>query len=101
MDWIRQQVQFEQPAQDCTRLDYLHEVEHANHGVRRLEEAMVEAVKLAPSPMRGVTQALQALRGIAQVAAVTIVSELGQISRFVGAQQIEIHFQNDCTASCG
>jgi transposase len=30
MDWVRQQVQFEPPAQDYTRLDYLHEVEHAN-----------------------------------------------------------------------
>jgi transposase len=88
MDWVRQQVQFEQPAQDYTRLDYLHEVEHANDRVRRLEEAMGEAVKLAPSQMREVIQALQALRGIAQISAVTIVSELGQISRFAGARQL-------------
>jgi transposase len=88
MDWVRQQVQFEQPAQDYTRLDYLHEVEHANDRVRRLEEAIGEAVKLAPSQMREVIQALQALRGIAQISAVTIVSELGQISRFAGARQL-------------
>jgi len=31
--------------------------------------------------MRAVIEALQALRGIAQVTAVTIVAELGQISR--------------------
>jgi transposase len=88
MDWVRQQVQFEQPAQEYTRLDYLHEVEHANDRVRRLEEAIAEAVKLVPTPMREVIQALQALRGIAQISAVTIVSELGQISRFVGARQL-------------
>jgi transposase len=88
MDWVRQQVQFEQPAQDYTRLDYLHEVEHVNDRVRRLEEAIGEAVKLAPSQMREVIQALQALRGIAQISAVTIVSELGQISRFAGARQL-------------
>jgi hypothetical protein len=46
MQWVREQVQFELPAQDYTRLDYLHEVEHANDRVRRLEEAIGEAVKL-------------------------------------------------------
>jgi len=88
MAWVRQQVEFEQPAQEYTRLDYLQEVEHANDHVRRLEEAIREAVKLVPSPMREVIQALQALRGIAQISAVTIVSELGQISRFAGARQL-------------
>src|ERR1700758_4480943 len=48
LQWVREQVPFEQPAQDYTRLDYLHEVEHANDRVRRLEEATGEAVKLAP-----------------------------------------------------
>jgi transposase len=38
--------------------------------------------------MREVIQALQAMRGIAQISAVTIVSELGQISRFAGARQL-------------
>ena len=88
MEWVREQVQFEQPAQDYTRLDYLHEVEHANDRVRRLEEAIGEAVKLAPVTMREVIQALQALRGIAQISAVTIVSELGPISRFARARQL-------------
>jgi len=88
MAWVRQQVEFEQPAQEYTRLDYLHEVEHANDRVRRLEEAIREAVKLVPCVMREVIQALQALRGIAQISAMTIVSELGQISRFAGARQV-------------
>jgi transposase len=87
LDWIRQQVQFEPPAQEYTRLDYLHEVEHANDRIRRLEEAIREAVKLAPPQMQEVMQALQGLRGIAQISAVTIVSELGQISRFERARQ--------------
>jgi transposase len=88
MDWVRQQVEFEQPAQEYTRLDYLHEVEHANDRVGRLEAAIREAVKLVPAAMREVIQALQALRGIAQISAVTIVSELGQISRFGGAREL-------------
>src|SRR6266567_1220062 len=72
------------------RSDYLHEVEHANDRVGRLEEAIREAVKLAPRPMREVMQALQGLRGIAQISAVTIVSELGQISRFGRARQRQL-----------
>ena len=70
------------------RQDYLQEVEHANDRVRRLEEAIGEAVKQVPKPMREVIQGLQALRGIAQISAVTIVSELGQISRFARARQL-------------
>lgn len=88
MAWIRQEVTFTQPAQEYTRLDYLNEVEHANDRVRRLEEAILEAVKLAPRQIQTVIQALQSLRGIAQISAVTIVSELGQISRFAGARQL-------------
>jgi transposase len=89
MEWVRGQVRFEQPAQDYTRCDYLHEVEHTNDRVRRLEEAIREAVKLVPAAMREVIQALQALRGIAEISAVTVVSELGQISRFPGASRTD------------
>jgi transposase len=88
MHWIRQQITFEQAAQEYTRLDYLHEVEHANDRIRRLEEAILEAVNKAPAPMQQVIHALQALRGIACISAVTIASELGQISRFTGARQL-------------
>lgn len=88
MGWVRQEVQFEQPAQEYTRLDYVHEVEHANERVGRLEEAIREAVKLVPRPMQKVIEALQGMRGIAQISAVTIVSELGRISRFEGARQL-------------
>ena len=87
LDWVRQE-QFEQPAQEYTKLDYLHEVEHCNDRVERLEKAITEAVELAPAKMQEVIQALQALRGIAQVSAVTIVSELGRISRFSNPRQL-------------
>ena len=87
LTWIRQ-VQFEQPAQEATRLDYLHEVEHAVGRIERLERAIDEAVKQAPVDMRAVIEGLQALRGIARVAAVTIVAELGELSRFTRASQL-------------
>ena len=47
-EWIKKQVHFEQPAQEYTLLDYLHEVEHMADRIRRLEQAPEEAVKLAP-----------------------------------------------------
>jgi len=81
MAWV-QQLRFEQVAQESTRLDYLHEVEHMAERVKRLEQAIAEAVKLALPEIREVVKDLQALRGIAQSLAVTIAAELGNISRF-------------------
>ena len=74
MDWVRKEVHFEPLAQQATLLDYLHEVEHMAARVTRLEQAIEEAVQLAPHQMREVIEALQALRGIAKVSAVTIVA---------------------------
>jgi len=86
--WIKTTVHFEQPAQEATLLDYLHEVEHAAGRIERLERVIDEAVQTAPTRMRAVIDALQALRGIALVSAVTIVAEVGELSRFVRAPQI-------------
>src|SRR5438552_15577238 len=44
--WVAQ-LRFTQMAQEATRLDYLHEVEHMRERVERLERAITEAVKLA------------------------------------------------------
>jgi transposase len=50
--------------------------------------AIVEAVKLPSPELREVVKGLQALRGIAQILAVTIAPELGQISRFATPRQL-------------
>lgn len=86
--WVKSCVHFEQPAQTATFIDYVHEVEHAVVRIHRLEQAIDVAVEAAPPQMRAVIEALQALRGVAQVSAVTIVAELGQISRFARARQL-------------
>jgi hypothetical protein len=52
-------------------LDYLHEVEHVVTRIERLERAIDDALVGAPPRMRAVIDALQALRGIAKVSAVT------------------------------
>lgn len=87
MAWVRQ-LHFAQVAQESTRLDYLHEVEHMAERVKRLEQAIAEAVKLASPAIQEVVKGLQALRGIAQISAVTIAAELGNITRFAGARQL-------------
>jgi transposase len=85
--WVAQ-LRFTQLAQEATRLDYLHEVEHMRERVARLEQAITEAVKLASPALQQVINDLQALRGIADISAVTIAAELGQVSRFESARQL-------------
>ena len=85
--WVSQ-IRFAQVAQESTRLDYLHEVEHMRERVLRLEQAIAEAVKLASPVLQEVITDLQALRGIAHISAVTIAAELGQVSRFAGAREL-------------
>jgi transposase len=88
LSWVKHEVHFKQAAQEATLLDYLHEVEHAELRIARLNLAIEEAVKSTPPRMRAVIEALQALRGVAQVVAVTLVAELGEVSRFTGAREL-------------
>jgi transposase len=87
MVWVRR-IRFAQMAQEATKLDHLHEVEHMGERVARLEQAILEAIQLASPQIQEVVKGLQALRGIAQISAVTIAAELGNISRFEGARQL-------------
>ena len=88
MRWLAQ-VRYTQQAQEITRLDCMNEVEHMNAWVKRLEEAILEVIQLAPAPMQEVIRGLQALRGIAHISAVTIAVELGNItSRFERARDL-------------
>ena len=87
MGWVKQQ-HFEHAAQEATLLDYLHEVEHAAGRIVRLERAIDAAAQSVPESLRGVIAGLQCLRGVAKIAAVTLVSELGQLSRFGHARQL-------------
>jgi transposase len=87
LKWAQEQ-RFEHAAQEATMNDYLHEVEHASGRMERLERAMDTAVESVPEPMRSVIEALQGLRGIAQVSAMSIVAEVGALSRFTRARQL-------------
>ena len=85
--WLKQQG-FEQPAQQATLEDYLQEVEHQSSRVEYLERAIDVAVQSLPQKMHAVIGALQSLRGVAKVSAVTLVAELGEISRFAHPRQL-------------
>ena len=86
--WLAQ-IRYAQPAQEVTRVDCMNEVEHMSARVKRLEEAILEVVKLAPQAMQELVRGLQALRGIAHISAVTIATELGNISsRFESARKL-------------
>jgi len=87
LTWIKT-VHFAHAAQEATLLDYLHEVEHMVERIDRLERAIDAAVQTAPERTRAVIEALQALRGIALVSAVTIVAEVGELSRFANPRQL-------------
>jgi hypothetical protein len=88
LEWVKRDVHFAVKAQEATLLDYLHEVEHMAARIVRLDDAIEEAVKVAPAKMRAVIEGLQALRGIAQISAVTIVAELGEVTRFSQAREL-------------
>ena len=74
--WVKG-LRFEQANQQLTLEDYLHEVDHAAERVARLERS-IDAV----------IETLQSLRGIAQISAVSIMAELGQVSRLERAWQL-------------
>jgi transposase len=88
MEWIKRHVHFEQPALEATLLDYVQEVDHAAARIERLEKSIDDAIAAAPVEIRAVVEALQALRGIAKMTAVTIVSEVGAMSRFENPRQL-------------
>ena len=82
MEWLKRQVHFDQPALEATFLDNVHEVSHQAERLSDLEKAIDTAIAGAPVQIRAVIEALQALRGVAKITAVTIVAEVGSFSRF-------------------
>jgi len=88
LNWIRIHVHFDQPALEATVQYYREEVEHIAERITKLEQAIDEAVQQEPSEIRAVIEALQALRGVAQTTAATVVSELGSLSRFPNPSQL-------------
>lgn len=81
-------VVFEHAAQSAAIQDYINELEHQTARVERLEKAIDEAIQKAPKEMKAVVAALQSLRGVAKITAVTLAVEVGSFRRFDRATQL-------------
>jgi transposase len=81
-------MRFERVALAGAFQDYLHEVDHQELRVERLEGAIDEAVEQAPREFREVARALECLRGVRRVTAVGVVAEVGSFSRFAHPSQV-------------
>lgn len=80
------EVSFAQPAQDIAFTEYRHAVRDAHERVERLTEAL--RGELEHWRMKSVVAALMSLRGIDLIAAVTLVAEVGDFSRFARAREL-------------
>lgn len=87
-EWIKSHVRFKEAALEVTLADYVEEVDHVAARIVKLEKAIDEAVRQAPAEIRAVVEALQALRGVAQTTAVSIVAEVGSLSRFPSPREL-------------
>lgn len=66
----------------------LQEVERAGERLVRLEQALERVVAATPAAQRALIEALQSLRGVAKVTAITLVAEIGTFTRFAHARQL-------------
>ena len=73
-------IHFEHPAGQIVLQDYIHAVEDAEARRDRLTGQIEELIR--DWSMAPVVEALQAMRGIALVVAVTLVAEVGDLTRF-------------------
>jgi transposase len=83
--WL-EQVKFDQPIQQIVLQEYIDSVKQQQERVKGLETEMEKALKgwcLAP-----VVEALMALRGCKLITAMTIMAELGDITRFDSPRQL-------------
>ena len=85
--WVRA-LELPYADQNTTLLDYIMQVDHQAQRVELLEGAIDRAVAAAPAELRALVDALQALRGVAKVTAVTLATEFGTFSRFERAAQV-------------
>jgi transposase len=79
-------VRFNHPAQQIVLQDYIHAIEDGEARLARLERQIEE---LLPSwSMAPVVEAVQAMRGVGLIVAVTVVAEVGDFSRFTNPRQL-------------
>ena len=85
--WAKVQ-KFEQAAHREVLTHYLLEFEHSTQRLQELNKTLEEVCEQLPKPTAALVAALQALRGVAKLLAVSLVSELGSLSRFRTPRQL-------------
>ena len=83
--WL-ESVKFDSPIQQIVLQEYIEAVKEAQRRVAGLEKQMEQA--LAGWSLRPVVEGLMALRGVSLITAMTILAELGDISRFDSPRQL-------------
>ena len=79
-------LRLEHAAQQIGLQEYLHAVTEADARIARLEQALRDT--LAEWSLKPLVQALQAMRGVQLIAAMTLVAELQDFLRFDNARQL-------------
>jgi len=85
--WVRA-LQLPHNEQNTMLVELILEVDHQGQRVSRFDGAIDRAVDAAPAELRAIVDALQALRGVAEVTTVTVATEFGCFSRFEKAAQV-------------
>ena len=85
--WARAQ-QFEHLAQREVLTHYVLEVEHSTQRVTELKKAIDDVCAQLPKPTAALVAAWQALRGVAKLQALTLVSEVSNLARFRTPRQL-------------
>jgi len=83
--WL-ERVKFDVPVQQIVFEEYVDAVKQAQARVAGLEQQMRQA--LADWSLAPVVEALMALRGVKRITAMTVIAELGDISRFDSPRQL-------------
>src|SRR5664279_660669 len=83
--WL-ERIIFESPIQQIVFQEYVDVVKHLQGRVASVQQEMMKA--LVGWSLGVVVEALMALRGVNLVAAMTIVAEIGDMSRFEGPRQL-------------
>ncbi len=85
--WVRS-VTLAEENQNIALLDLIMEVDHQAQRIERFDGSIDRAIERAPEKLRALVDALQSLRGVAKLSAVTLATELGSLSRFERAAQV-------------
>lgn len=85
--WLRA-VTLPEDNQNVVLMDLITEVDMQAQRICRFDAAIETAIEKAPATLRATVDALQALRGVAKLSAVTLVTELGTFGRFAHAAQV-------------